>query len=279
MKNSIYFLLCISLLLSCKEKEEIAPVLPALKGFRVESSLPNLTSKTDYTLIYTNEQLSNLQKTDVIEKDGILKTFPTVNNVITYGTYNTYRVVSDAGNSSTNKMTYNAEKANGEFVITVFSDKNLQLFIMERNINDQVSKYELVKPITISPSGVIPALPNTYARYEYDTNGNVIKIFQKIDGFPNEFLTNEYTYDANPNPSKALVWMFRLFGYGTDLASSESNNNILTAKNYSQGILVSETNAVYTYDVITKLPLTVITSGKSYNPNTTIDTSKTTFRY
>jgi hypothetical protein len=259
----------------------ISPVLPTLKGFTVESSLPNLTAKTDYTLIYTNGQLSNLQKTDVIEKDGLLNTYPTVNNVITYGMYDTYKIVSDAGSSSTNKMIYNAEKANGEFTITVYSDKNFQtLFVMERNTNDKVSKYELVKPIVIGSNGVVsPILPNTYTRYEYDASGNVIKIFQKIDGFPNEFLTNEYTYDANPNPNKALVWVFRLVGYGAVLASSESNNNILTAKNYSQGILVSETSAVYTYDAITKLPLTVTTSGKSYNPNTTIGTSKTTFRY
>jgi hypothetical protein len=281
MKKLIYFSLCISLLLSCKEKVEIAPALSTLKGFTVESSLPNLTAKTDYTLTYTNEKLSNLQKTDVIEKDGILKTYPTVNNVITYGTYDSYKIVSDAGNSSTNKMIYNAEKMNGEFNITIYSDKNFQtLFFMERNTDDKVSKYELVKPIVIGSNGVVsPILPNTYVRYEYDSNGNAVKVFQKIDGFTNEFLTNEYTYDANPNPNKALIWVFRLVGYGAVLASSESNNNILAAKNYSQGTLVSETNAVYTYDAITKLPLTATTSGKSYSPNITIGTSKTIYKY
>jgi hypothetical protein len=282
MKKSIYFSLGISLFLSCKQKEEITPILPALKGFTVESSLPNLTAKTDYTLTYTNDKLSNLQKNDVIEKDGVLKTYPTMNNVITYGTmYDSYKIVSDAGNSSTNKMIYNAEKMNGEFNITIYSDKNFQtLFSMERNMNDKVSKYELIKPIVIGSNGVVsPILPNTYTRYEYDSNGNAVKVFQKIDGFTTEFLANEYTYDTNPNPNKALVWVFRLVGYGAVLASSESNNNILTTKNYSQGTLISETNAVYTYDATTKLPLTVMTSGKSYNSNTTIGTSKTTYKY
>jgi hypothetical protein len=281
MKKLIYFLLSISLFLSCKQKEEIAPVLPTLKGFTVESSLPNLTAKTDYTLTYTNDKLSNLQKTDVIEKDGVLKTYPTVNNVITYGTYDTYKIVSGTDNSSTSKMIYNAEKFNGEFNITIYSDKNFQtLFYMERNTNDKVSKYELVKPIVIGSNGIVsPILPNTYIRYEYDANGNAVKVFQKIDGFTNEFLTNEYTYDANPNPNKALVWIFRLVGYGAVLASSESNNNILTAKNYSQGTLISETITVYTYDANTKLPLAAITSGKSYNPNTTIGSSKTAYKY
>jgi hypothetical protein len=280
MKKSIYFLLCVSLLLSCKEKET-TPVLPTLKGFTVESSLPNLTAKTDYTLTYTNDKLSNLQKTDVIEKDGVLKTYPTINNVITYGTYDTYKVVSGTDNPSINKMIYNAEKLNGEFNITVYSDKNFQtLFVMERNTNDKISKYELVKPIVIGSNGVVsPILPNTYVRYEYDSNGNAIKVFQKIDGFPTEFLANEYTYDANPNPNKALVWVFRLVGYGAVLASSESNNNILTTKNYSQGVLISETNTVYTYDATTKLPLVATTYGKSYSPNITIGTSKTSYQY
>lgn len=281
MKKLIYFLLSISFFLSCKENEQIAPVLPTLKGFTVESSLPNLTAKTDYTLTYTNDKLSNLQKTDVIEKDGVLKTYPTVNNVITYGTFDTYKIVSDAGNSSTSKMTYNAEKMNGEFNITIYSDKNFQtLFSMERNTSDKVSKYELVKPIVIGSNGVVsPILPNTYVRYEYDSNGNAIKVFQKIDGFTNEFLANEYTYDVNPNPNKALVWVFRMVGYGAVLASSESNNNILTAKNYSQGVLISETNTVYTYDATTKLPIVATTSGKSYNPNTMIGSSKTAYKY
>jgi hypothetical protein len=280
MKKSIYFALCVSLFLSCKEKEEIAPNLPVLKSFTVESKLPNLTAKTDYILLYTNDQLSNLQKTEVIEKDGVLKTLPTVNNLITYGTYDTYKIVSDAANSSTNKMIYNAEKMNGEFNITIYSDKNfLTLYTMERNTNNQVSKYEFVKPIVITSSGAIFPSPNTYARYEYDTRGNLVKIFQKTDDSPNEILSNEYTYDTNPNPNKVLVWVYRLAGAGAVLAGSESSNNILTTKNYSQGVLVSETNAIYTYDATTKLPLTVSTTGKSYNSNTVIGTSKITYRY
>jgi hypothetical protein len=280
MKKLIYFSLCVSLFLSCKEKEEITPVLPSLKSFTVESKLPNLTAKTDYTLLYTNDQLSNLQKSEVIEKDGVSKTLPTVNNLITYGTYDTYKIVSDAANSSTNKMIYNAEKMNGEFNITIYSDKNfLTLYTMERNTNNQVSKYEFVKPIVITSSGVIFPSPNTYARYEYDTRGNLVKIFQKRDDSPNEILSNEYTYDTNPNPNKVLVWVYRLAGAGAVLAGSESSNNILTTKNYSQGVLVSETNATYTYDATTKLPLTVSTTGKSYNSNTVIGTSKITYRY
>lgn len=280
MKKTSYFLLSMCIFFSCKE-EKIAATLPYLKGFTVENTSANLITKTDYMFAYTDGELSQLQKIAKEEKAGVLQTYPMVNHLITRGASESYKIISDTESSSNLKMIYNADKSNGEFNITTYLGKNLQeLSILTRNTENKVSKYEVVKPIVIGTNSVeFPKLPNAYARYEYDNQGNVSRIFQKNDNSPVEFLTNEYTYDNHPNPTKALLWFNRLAGDKAILSSSESNNNILTTKTYAQGVLVSETTANYVYETTTKLPIKVTIAGKSYNANTTISQSQITYRY
>lgn len=136
-------------------------------------------------------------------------------------------------------------------------------------------KYVMVKYIVVNQDGSKrETLQNFYQRYEYDLKGNLSKVFQKSIDI-SELLIAEYTYDDKPNPYVALKWIGRLFG----TAGFESTNNVLTVKNYIQGVLTSEQIASYTYDATTNYPLTISSSGRSYNANVSVETSKTVFKY
>lgn len=281
MKKLLYFLLWISLFIACKSKEIVTPVTPTpvLKGIVVEGILPNLTVKTNYSIIYTSEKVSSIQKIDSIKQDGVLKIY-TNNNVITDGLPNNYTVVSDVvGILQTSKIEYSGKKvANGYEIIIPFNSSLSSYVLIELNADNQMVKYSDTKIVSTDNNGVKrETLRNSYIRYEYDSKGNVVKIFQKLDGSTVEILTTEYTYDTNPNPYKSLLWLFRVTGFGSTI--SESNNNVISSKNYQQGVLYTESTGLYTYDSDSKYPLTLATSGKSYSPNTTIGTSKTTFKY
>lgn len=271
--------------MACESKKTITPVIstPVLKSFVVEGILPNLTSKTNYFIGYTNEKVSNIQKIDSIKQDRVLKVYAT-NNVITDGLPNSYIVVRNAispfiESPQTSKIEYSGNKvANGYEIIVLFSSSLTSYNLIELNADNQMVKYSDTKVISTDNNGVKKeTLRNSYLRYEYDTKGNVVKIFQKLDGSTSEILINEYTYDTTPNPYKPLLWLFRLTGFGVPV--SESNNNVISSKNYQQGVLYTETTGTYTYDSDSKYPITLTTSGKSYNPNTTIGTSKTTYKY
>lgn len=285
MKKLLYFSLFISLLVACKSKETVIPVAntPVLKGFTVEGILPNLTAKTNYLILYTSEKISNFQKIDSIKQDGGLKVY-TNNNVITDALPNNYTVISDVANpvggtAQTSKIEYSGKKvANGYEIVVPFSSTLSSYALIELNSDNQMVKYSDTKIVSTDNSGVKrETLRNSYLRYEYDTKGNVVKIFQKLDGSSTEILATEYTYDNNPNPYKPLLWLFRLTGFGVPV--SESNNNVIFSKNYQQGVLFTESTGIYTYNSDSKYPLTLSTSGKSFSPNTTVGTSKTTYKY
>ncbi len=284
MKKLFYLLLYFSLFLSCeKKKDDVTPITPVLKGFVVESTTPNLTSKSYYTLVSANGKLSNLQKIDSIKQDGKVTIYNN-NNIITDGLPNSYSVLSDVANpiggaAQTSKVEYSAKKvSNGYEIIIPFSTSFSSYVLIELNADNQMVKYSDTKIVVIDNNGMKrETLRNSYLRYEYDSKGNVVKVFQKQDGSTTETLAVEYTYDTNPNPNKPLLWTFRLIGFGTP--GAESNNNIVTSKNYQQGALSTESTGVYTYDSSTKFPLTVSVSGKSYSPNVMVGTSKTTYKY
>jgi hypothetical protein len=281
MKKLLYFSLYISLFTACKSKETITPVdpTPIMKGIIVESILPNLTTKTNYSIGYMNEKVSNFQKKDSIKQDGVLKLY-TNTNVITDGLPNSYTVVSDVvGILQTYKIEYSGKKvADGYEIIIPFNSSLSGYALIELNADNQMVKYSDTKTVSTDNNGVKrETLRNSYLRYEYDSKGNVVKVFQKLDGATTEILINEYTYDTNPNPCKPLLWFFRLTGFGTTI--SESNNNVISSKNYQQGVLFTESTGIYTYDSDSKYPLALSTSGKSYSPNTTVGTSKTTYKY
>jgi hypothetical protein len=285
MKKLLYFLVCFSLFLSCeKKKDDVTPVkTPVLKGFIVESTTPSLTAKSYYMLVSANGKLSNLQKIDSIKQDEKVTVY-TNNNIITDGLPNNYSVLSDlvnpiGGSAQTSKIDYSAKKvSNGYEIIIPFSPSLSSYVLIELNADNQMVKYSDTKIVVIDNNGMKrETLKNSYLRYEYDSKGNVVKVFQKQDGTTTETLATEYTYDTNPNPTKPLLWAFRLVGFG--VSGAESNNNIVTSKNYQQGTLFTESIGLYTYDSSTKFPLTVNVSGKSYSPNVMVGTSKTTFKY
>ena len=285
MKKLLYPTLYIFIFTACGSKKTTTPIepTPILKGFIIEGITPNSTVKTNYSIVYTNEKVSTIQKIDSVKQDGVLKLYLN-NNVITDGLPNTYSVISDftssiGGGPQTNKIEYSGKKVtNGYEIIVPFNSSLISYALIELNADNQMVKYSDTKIVSTDNNGVKKeTLRNSYLRYEYDTKGNVVKIFQKLDGSTVEVLMTEYTYDSNPNVYKPLFWLFRLTGFGSTI--SESNNNVIFSKNYQQGVLFTESTGIYTYDLSSKYPLTLTTSGKSYSPNTIVGTSKTTYKY
>lgn len=285
MKKLLYVSLCISLFTACKSKDIVTPVTPTpvLKGIISEGITPRITAKTNFSIVYTNEKISSIQQSDSIKQDGGLKIY-TNNIVITDGLPNNYTVVSDltnpiGGSSQTNKIEYSGKKvANGYEIIIPFSSSLISYALIELNADNQMVKYSDTKVVSTDNNGMKKeTLRNSYLRYEYDSKGNAVKTFQKLNGSTAEILIAEYTYDTNPNPYKPLLWLFRLTGLG--LTVSESNNNVIFSKDYQQGVLFTETTGIYTYDTQTRYPLTLSTSGKSFSQNTGVGTSKAIFKY
>ena len=282
MKKLILYTISFFIFLSCEKKKDPDP-LPVLKGFITESITPRITLKSNYSINYTGVNVSNIQNIDSIKQDGVLKIY-TNKNVITDGLPNSYTVLSETtnpvgGSSQTNKTEYSGKKVvNGYEIIIPFSSTLSSHALIELNSNNQMVKYSDTKIVSTDNNGMKrETLRNSYFRYEYDMKGNVVKIFQKLDGSNTEILATEYTYDTNPNPYKSLLWLFRLTGFG--VAISESNNNVIFSKNYQQGVLFTESTGIYTYDSGSKYPLTLTTSGKSYSPNSGVGTSKTIYNY
>jgi hypothetical protein len=290
MKTLNFYTLIISvfLFLSCEKKKDPDPVIPVLKGFSTEGTSPNRTVKSNYSLIYVNDKLSNLQRIDtIVEVGSPIRTLPALNNILTEEASGGYKLISDFAIGGTNGYTISkveniAQKtANGYDIVTVYSSSLTIHSQIELNANNQMVKYATTKIVNTNTNGVKRETPqNGYYRYEYDSNGNVTKVFLKDIGSAPEVLSNEFTYDDKPNPYKDsnLKWIFRLSGLGGS-GGIESKNNVLTSKNYQQGVLLTETTGVYTYDTQSGYPLTLSTSGKSFSPNTSVGTGKTVFKY
>lgn len=273
-------------LYACKDKA-VTPVIvpiPVLKSFSIESRrdanlLP--VASINYALEYKDSQLSNITKLDTIFEDKqISSTYKS--SYLLNNQANTYKLtgitVRSSGGSSSQPSTtdVSALLVNNIYeVTTINSPTYSSIASIQLNGNNLMAKYALVKYIVVNQDGSKKeTLQDFYQRYEYDVKGNLIKVFQKsIDTA--ELMIAEYTYDDKPNPYIALKWIGRLSG----TAGFESANNVLTVKNYVQGVLTSEQTASYTYDATTNYPLTASSSGKSYNANVSIGTSKTIFKY
>ena len=290
MKKIIFYTLTISIFAfsSCEKKKdaEPLPVIPTLKGFNTESTSPSRTVKSAYLLVYANNKLNNLQRVDTIKEDGEpVRIGPVLNNILTEEGSEGFKLVSDFGIGGANGYTISkvenvAQKTlNGYDITTTYSSSQTVYYSqLELNKDGQVIKNTVTKFVTTDKNGVKRETPqNVYNRYEYDSNGNMVKIFVKEMSSASEVLTNECTYDNKPSPYKDLKWMFRLFGFGG--VGVDSKNNILTSKNYQQGVLLTETTGVYTYDTQTGYPLTLTVSGKSFSPNVGVGSSKAFFKY
>ena len=287
MKKIIFYTLTISIFAfsSCEKKKdaEPLPVIPTLKGFNTESTSPSRTVKSAYLLVYANNKLNNLQRVDTIKEDGEpVRIGPVLNNILTEEGSEGFKLVSDFGIGGANGYTISkvenvAQKTlNGyDITTTCSSSQTVYYSQLELNKDNQVIKNTVTKFVTTDKNGVKRETPqNIYNRYEYDSNGNIIKAFLKDISSAPEVLIGEYTYDNKPCPYKDLKWMFRLLGAGF-----ESKNNILTSKNYQQGVLLTETTGLYTYDTQTSYPLILTVSGKSFSPNVGVGSSKTFYKY
>ena len=290
MKKIIFYTLTISIFVfsSCEKKKdaEPLPIIPTLKGFTTEGTSQSRTVKSTYLLVYANNKLNNLQRIDTIKEDGEpIRTGPVLNNFLTEEGSEGFKLVSDFavggsnGNYTISKIENIAQKTlNGYDITTIYSNSQTIYSQLEFNKDNQVIKNTVTKIVTTDKNGVKRETPqNAYNRFEYDSNGNTVKVFLKDIGSAPEVLSNEYTYDNKPNPYKDLKWLFRLFGFGG--AGFESKNNVLTSKNYQQGVLLTETTGVYTYDAQTGYPLTLTVSGKSFSPNAGVGSSKTFYKY
>jgi hypothetical protein len=290
MKKLIYYSISVFIFLSCEKKKDPAPtfVNTTLKELITEGISPNRTVKSIYSLIYTNDKLSNLQRIDTIREDGLPpRTGPTINNFFTGEVSEGYKLISDYAVGGANGFTVSkvetiAKKtATGYDVETTYIASQQTFYSqMEFNSSNQLVKNTITKLVKTDKNGVKRETPyDLYNRFEYDVKGNVVRVFLKDIGSSSEVLINEYTYDDKPSPySNDLRWLFRLSGVG-GAAGVESKNNVLTSKNYQQGILLTETTGVYTYDTQTNYPLIVTTTGKSFSPNVGVGTSKTIYKY
>ncbi|MBC8110973.1 MAG: hypothetical protein H7Y04_07940 [Verrucomicrobia bacterium] len=102
-----------------------------------------------------------------------------------------------------------------------------------------------ISGIAVSSGG----LSGSSYRYEYDSKGNITKIFEKSTPSDPELLTTEYTYDDKTNPGKnnlALLAFIAIFG---DISDIYSPNNTLTRKEYdSAGKVFASSTLTYTYN-------------------------------
>ena len=271
-------------LYACKDKAVTPVPIPVLKSFKLEirrnaNSLP--FALTNYALEYKDGQLSNTTKLDTIFEDKKIEIIYKSSYLLT-NQANNYKLTGSivrllSGTSSQISDTdVSASLINNVYEITTINSPNVSSVAkIELNANNQIAKYILVKYTVVNQDGTKrETLQNFYQRYEYDTKGNLVKVFQKsVDTA--ELLIGEFTYDDKPNPYIPMKWFGRLSG----TPGFESTNNVLTAKSYVQGILVSEQTSSYTYDATTNYPLTASSSGKSYEPNVSIGVSKTVFKY
>jgi hypothetical protein len=224
--------------------------LDVIKTTSIDSSFSGLivdvsTSTSNYT--YTNKILSKLTS------DSKSKTFSsqTETNIVKTGSI--YNVTSKLG-------TYQ--------IITQ----------IEVNANDQIINYKEVKTISQDlKGGLVETAGRTVIRYEYDTKGNLIKVYSN-QNVPKEYLFVEMTYDSNPNVYGALKWA--LSGrIGNSLPLGESKNNPITIKSYtSSGVLTDNYTNTYVYDKNTTYPVSAIwiTKGSNGQP---FSTYKYTFVY
>ena len=271
-------------LFACRDKTVTPVPIPVLKSFSIEGRRDANSSpfaSINYALDYKDGQVSNITKLDTIFEDkkieSIYKSSYLLNNQANNYKLTGATVRSSGGSSSQTSTTdVSALLINNVYEVTTINSPNFSSIArIELNANNQITKYVLVKFIVVNQDGTMrETVQNFYQRYEYDTKGNLVKAFQKsIDAA--ELLITEYTYDEKLNPYIAMKWLGRLSGS----AGFESTNNVLTVKNYTQGTLVSEQTSFYTYYPTTNYPLTVNSSDKSYNPNVSIGTSKTIFKY
>lgn len=289
MKYLLTTILFITILSSCKDEFQETPIL---KGYISEGGDVDYNVNTYCNLTYTNGKLTNSQEKIVIRRYDLQEDLPILNTEIMYDSTDNYKMTRETSSSSTNGLysiliyKYICKKV-GE----VYHNR---WWYEDNNPNDNTNTYEFSTILTLneknqgikesdSKTTVIDIKSgakqeyssNNYTRFEYNSEGNIIKEFSKKNSIASEKLVGEFVYDSNPNPYKPLAWFFRILGDMSPI--SESNNNLTLSKYYTDGILTTEVTFTYTYDSKTKYPLTVI---QSYKKNGKVTSStKTVLNY
>jgi hypothetical protein len=288
IKYLLTTILLITILSSCKDEFQETPIL---KGYISEGGDVDYNVKTYCNLTYTNGKLTNSQEKTFIKRYDVQEDLPTLNTKIMYDSTDNYKMIRETSSSSTNGLypilIY-------KYVCKKIGEVYQNRYWYEDNNPNNTSTYEFSTILTLNEKnqGIKESDSKTtvtdiksgakqeyfyydYTRFEYNSEGNIIKEFSKKNSTASEKLVGEFVYDSNPNPYKPIAWFFRILGDMSPI--SESNNNLILSKYYKDGILTTEFAFTYTYDGKTKYPLTVIQSYKR-NGNVTSST-KTVLNY
>jgi hypothetical protein len=302
MNKKLYYFFSICVFFSCEKKTDPTPTPvadPILKGFAIETKYVDFTDiyKYNYSIKYdVKGEISSLQSLDTTFKANLDKTyrfFSESKSELLKDSQGNYQLIGSSTNdndgpipsaystkmnATLKKIGNNYESAYSFSAFSVTYGTNMSLQINEK---DQVVSCKGIKFTSIDFNGKLTESSfSNVARYEYDANGNVVKVFEKLGDVSPEFLKYEFIYDQKKNPYKPLKWYNRLTSLSNILSGgSEANNNILISKTYDSKTkaVTSETTNTYTYDPSHGFPLSVARTTKSNG--TVTSTSKTTFKY
>jgi hypothetical protein len=302
MNNKLFYFLCICVLFSCEKKTDPTPIPvadPVLKGYVTETNYVNFSDiyRSHYNIKYdVKGDFSSIQSLDTTFKTAlnrIIRYFGESKTELLKDAQGNYQLIDYSTNdndgpipssystkttATLKKVGNNYESAYSFTALSVTNGTNMSLQINE---TDQIVSCKGIKFTSIDFNGKLREFPfSSVARYEYDANGNVVKVFEKLDDSSPEFLKYEFTYDQKKKPFKSLKWYNRLVSLSNTLTGiSEANNNIMTSKTYDSktGVVSSETTNIYTYDSTQSFPLSVTSTTKSNGAITS--KSKTTFKY
>ncbi|MGL4629581.1 MAG: hypothetical protein ACRCVT_00135 [Leadbetterella sp.] len=260
MKITSYLLGILLLVFACEDsnepvKETIDPDHSGrLKNYTATYKAGSKSYIFSLDCEYTNNEISKVIEKDpfsfdfAIPDDKAKTTFGLTR--MANGDYLLSNVFQDF--EGTFKDEVKAVKSGNKYVIDngLDSDGKKVYLIVDLNSSGQMVKKTISGSLTNATT-----LGTIYMRYEYDAKGNCIKVYS---GNPfNETLSTELTYDDKPNPLKNLKWVYRFEGFlELDNLSYlyESNNNVVTGKEYFDGKVLNNITKTYEYHSKNKFP-------------------------
>jgi hypothetical protein len=270
--TTLVFFLIVSFfyLISCKSSDIQPNTSTALKSISVDFvSLKGGNSKSKTTFSYTGSDITKATFIDssfsgsTVDISSITSNYTYVNKILAKVVY------ESKAKSFLFQGESNIVKMSNIYDITSKSGTTQGITQIEVNANDQIVKYKDVKTISQDFKGVTSeAAGRVVIRYEYDTKGNLIKVYTNQNS-PKEYLFIEMTYDSNPNVYGALKWVYsgRMSGrIGNTLPLGESKNNPITIKSYTPSGVTEDNYAItYVYDKNTSYPVSSVWTGKATN--------------
>lgn len=280
--KTFLFLSCILAISACQSEivnvlessEKITPlhekIIPLQK---IITSIDSRAFNTDQKLYFSTEQLiydknklRTIVSNDSAVSDGKTSRWIITSELIDLSNEEFKIQIKDSRDvlpSSFRETSYKKSKTGffSENLTVGSGPKFITQSVLNFNANNKFEKIIVENVIERTDTDNVSLKTNsvgTYFRTEYDTNGNVSKIFLKNSTDTPEYLFTEYTYDSKSNPLKIK----RVFGWVwmDNVAACESNNNILTIKMYdSKGKVIRLTENLYSYNS-NNLPIFVKTT-------------------